>query len=138
MQNSIQQSQKTDLYFLQWRQDTLILIFWNFYKTDLDHFFFFLFFIVGYLARLPRSFRLIQDSLKIVGSSHFPGTHEQLFNNRLLLASVYNLTVLLKKLMVPSYSPSQRSVSFCGAELKWFLQSWNYSSLILRAKKNYF
>ncbi|XP_037064885.1 zona pellucida-binding protein 1 isoform X2 [Peromyscus leucopus] len=27
---------------------------------------------VGYLARLPRSFRLIQDSLKIVGSSHFP------------------------------------------------------------------
>ncbi|KAL6085306.1 hypothetical protein STEG23_022228 [Scotinomys teguina] len=31
---------------------------------------------VGYLARLPRSFRLIQDSLKIVGSSHFPGTHE--------------------------------------------------------------
>ncbi|XP_040602599.1 zona pellucida-binding protein 1 isoform X5 [Mesocricetus auratus] len=27
---------------------------------------------VGYLARLPRSFRLTQDSLKIVGSSHFP------------------------------------------------------------------
>lgn len=39
-------------------------------------FVFFLFFIVGYLARLPRSFRLAQDSLKIVGSSHFPGTHE--------------------------------------------------------------
>ncbi|KAL1791134.1 zona pellucida-binding protein 1 [Sigmodon hispidus] len=27
---------------------------------------------VGYLARLPRSFRLIQDSVKIVGSPHFP------------------------------------------------------------------
>ncbi|KAM7326032.1 hypothetical protein ACRRTK_014510 [Alexandromys fortis] len=27
---------------------------------------------VGHLARLPRSFRLTQDSLKIVGSSHFP------------------------------------------------------------------
>ena len=48
----------------------------KFLQDRLISFVFFLFFIVGYLARLPRSFRLTQDSLKIVGSSHFPGTHE--------------------------------------------------------------
>lgn len=32
------------IYSLQWRQDTLVLIFWNFYKTDLeDHLFSFCF-----------------------------------------------------------------------------------------------
>ncbi|XP_010623364.1 zona pellucida-binding protein 1 [Fukomys damarensis] len=29
---------------------------------------------VGYLVRLPRSFRLTQDAVKIVGSSHFPAS----------------------------------------------------------------
>ncbi|XP_059131428.1 zona pellucida-binding protein 1 isoform X3 [Peromyscus eremicus] len=44
---------------------------------------------VGYLARLPRSFRLIQDSLKIVGSSHFPALNLIISWRLFLLVSVY-------------------------------------------------
>lgn len=43
-------------------------------RQSVDHFF--LFFIVGYLVRLPRAFHLTQDLVKIVGSSDHPGINK--------------------------------------------------------------
>lgn len=45
-------------------------------EADCCSFLFFLFLIAGYFIRLPRGFRLTQDSLKIVGSSDYPGINK--------------------------------------------------------------
>jgi hypothetical protein len=73
-------------------------------RQIVDHLFSFCL-TVGYLVRLPRAFRLTQDTVKIVGSVNFPGICKNIFSNfKKIISICLNLNSLVQKTNVPELS----------------------------------